>query len=200
MDYIIVSNKDKFFKKYEKKIYELRYTVFKEILNWNVITFDKQEKDCFDELETVFFVLVIDEDDNLLGCKRLLPTTHPYMLEKVFPQLFDELIIPKEKNVWELSRFSINPHFQQDVSMMSFNKVTLLLIKGICDFAMQNNIDYYLAVTTDRMRRLVKKMNMDADMIGKKIKIENTNVITLKIMMNEQSFMAIDYALNTLKK
>ena len=108
MDYIIVSNKDELFKKYEKKIYELRYTVFKEILNWNVITFDNQEKDCFDDLETVFFVLVKDENDNLLGCKRLLPTTDNYMLEVVFPQLFDGLIIPKDKNVWELSRFSIN--------------------------------------------------------------------------------------------
>lgn len=195
MDYIIVSNKDELFKKYEKKIYQLRYTVFKEILNWNVTTIDNEEKDFFDELETVFFVLVIDENDNLLGCKRLLPTTDKYMLEVVFPELFDKLTIPKEKNVWELSRFSINPQFQQDVSMMSFNKVTLLLIKGICDFAQQNNIEYYLAVTTDRMRRLVKRMNMDAEIIGQTIKIENTNVITLKVMMNQKSFDAIDNAL-----
>lgn len=82
--------------------------------------------------------------------------------------------------------------------MMSFNKVTLLLIKGICDFARNNNIEYYLAVTTDRMRRLVKKMNMDAEMIGHKIRIENTNVITLKIMMNQQSFDAIEKVLNNL--
>jgi len=199
MDYYIVSNKDELFKKFESKIHELRYTVFKENLNWNVRTFGKQEVDAFDFLDTIHYILVIDKDDNLLGCKRLLSTDHDYMLEKVFPELFEGFVIPKDKNVWELSRFSINPQFQSDVSMMSFNKVTLLLIKGICEFAKRHGIDYYLAVTTDRMRRLVRKMNMDAEMVGHKIKIENTNVITLKVMMNQQSFDAIDLALNSLE-
>lgn len=193
MKYIIVEKNDPTFKHYEEDIYHLRYKVFKEQLNWDVETFNEKEIDYFDSLEKIHYILIIDSESKLIGCMRLLPTVKDYMLEKVFPFLVDNQI-PKEENIWELSRFAV--HMDVDkTNTFNFNKATLLLIKGICEFSKEQKISSYVAVTTDRMQRLVRKLKMDATLLGTQHKISDTNVLTLQIQMNDKSFFAIDAAL-----
>lgn len=194
MKYIIVSNKSKIFKKYENAIYSLRHQVFKEKLNWKVSSVNNQEIDIYDSLKKVIYILVVDKNENLIGCMRLLPTTDKYMLESVFTDLLDDF--PKDKNIWEISRFTIDPILQKNTSMLCLNIPTLLLLKGLCQFAKQENITSYIAATTATLNRLVRTVHMDTKVIGKSITIDNTKVIALQIFMNEQTFKGIDSRLN----
>lgn len=190
MRYIIVNNQSSLFKKYESDIYKLRHQVFKEKLRWKVSSIGNKEIDTFDLLKEVAYILAIDDDQNLIGCMRLLPTTNKYMLEHVFKGLLP--VCPKHKDIWEISRFTIDPKLQKDTCMLCLNTPTLLLLKGLCEFAKQNNITSYVAATTATLNRLVRTVHMDTKIIGQPMVIEETKVIALQIFMNKQTFNGID--------
>ncbi len=47
-----------------------------------------------------------NDTGEIIGTARLLPTTQPYLLGEVFPQLMNGLPVPACEDVWELSRFA----------------------------------------------------------------------------------------------
>lgn len=82
-----------------------RHQVFVEMLGWELDTFIGYEKDQFDRADTVY-VVARDDAQRINGCARLLPTTKPYLLSEVFPELLNGLPSPCEPDIWELSRFA----------------------------------------------------------------------------------------------
>lgn len=88
-----------------KQLGQYRYRVFIEMLGWDLDTEPGIETDQFDRPDTVF-VIAEDNAQNIIGCSRLLPTTQPYLLKEVFPELLGLRKAPESPQVWELSRFS----------------------------------------------------------------------------------------------
>ncbi|SHN92840.1 hypothetical protein BHECKSOX_1620 [Bathymodiolus heckerae thiotrophic gill symbiont] len=86
-------------------ISKYRYGVFVKKLGWDLSTFNGEEQDQFDNSDAIY-VVSRDNQGNVLGCGRLLPTTQPYLLKDVFPQLLNGMTPPNSPDVWELSRFS----------------------------------------------------------------------------------------------
>jgi len=82
-----------------------RHKVFVERLGWQLTTPDGMERDQFDRPDTVY-VVASNELGDVCGCARLLPTTQPYLLSEVFPDLLNGLSPPSSADVWELSRFA----------------------------------------------------------------------------------------------
>lgn len=82
-----------------------RHEVFVELLQWVLNTPEGIEQDQFDRQDTVYVVARNDEG-RINGCARLLPTTKPYLLGEVFPELLNGLTPPSSSEVWELSRFA----------------------------------------------------------------------------------------------
>jgi len=83
-----------------------RYRVFVETLGWRMDTPPGIERDRFDQPETVH-VIARDERHDIVGYARLLPTTGPYPLGEMFPELMNGLPPPCSEEVWELSRFAV---------------------------------------------------------------------------------------------
>jgi acyl homoserine lactone synthase len=88
-----------------RKMARYRHRVFVETLNWELDCENGLEYDQFDRKDTVY-VLGHDSDGALVGTARLLPTTRPYLLSEVFPQLLSGHGVPESPTVWELSRFA----------------------------------------------------------------------------------------------
>ncbi|MFD2272858.1 acyl-homoserine-lactone synthase [Undibacterium arcticum] len=63
------------------------------------------ELDQFDRPDTLY-VATQDDEGQVNGCARLLPTDRPYLLGEVFPELMNGLVPPCTPDVWELSRFA----------------------------------------------------------------------------------------------
>lgn len=82
-----------------------RHEVFVEHLGWDLDTPEGIEQDQFDRQDTVY-VVARNDDGNINGCARLLPTTKPYLLGEVFPELLNGLAPPSSPEIWELSRFA----------------------------------------------------------------------------------------------
>lgn len=87
------------------KFKSYRYRVFVEYLGWELNCPNNEELDQFDKVDTAY-VVAQDRESNIIGCARLLPTTQPYLLGEIFPQLLNGMPIPCSPEIWELSRFS----------------------------------------------------------------------------------------------
>jgi acyl homoserine lactone synthase len=82
-----------------------RYRVFVETLGWKLAVRNGLELDQFDGPDTRY-VVARSEDGRISGVARLLPTTGPYLLADVFPELMGGAPPPRDPGVWELSRFA----------------------------------------------------------------------------------------------
>jgi N-acyl-L-homoserine lactone synthetase len=88
-----------------EQMLKYRYRVFVESLKWELASPDRREIDQFDTDQTLY-TIAQDKDDEIIGVSRLLPTSEPYLLEQVFPNLLNGIAPPKRPDVWELSRFT----------------------------------------------------------------------------------------------
>lgn len=70
------------------KFKSYRYRVFVEYLGWELNCPNNEELDQFDKVDTAY-VVAQDRESNIIGCARLLPTTQPYLLGEIFPQLLN---------------------------------------------------------------------------------------------------------------
>lgn len=84
---------------------QYRREVFINRLGWKLNTINGMELDEFDGPDAVY-VCSHDDDGNVNGVARLLPTTAPYLMEKEFSQLWAGQELPRDTKIWELSRFS----------------------------------------------------------------------------------------------
>lgn len=82
-----------------------RREVFINQLGWELNTISGMELDEFDGPDAVY-VCSHDEDGQVSGVARLLPTTAPYLMKKVFPELWGGKQLPRDPEIWELSRFA----------------------------------------------------------------------------------------------
>src|SRR3954470_24920380 len=126
-------------------MFKLRHEVFKERLAWEVGCHDGHERDMFDELDPVY--IVCEQAAEVLGSWRLLPTTKPYMLKDVFPELLHGQPAPEAPDVWEISRFAVSKRVHGNESMGSIKKVTNLLLEQLFAFAARRDINRIVAVS-----------------------------------------------------
>ena len=84
---------------------QYRHRVFVERLGWQLQGEPGIEFDAFDRPDTVY-VIARGEHGRIVGCSRLLPTTAPYLLSHVFPELLEGCPPPGSPQIWELSRFA----------------------------------------------------------------------------------------------
>src|SRR5580765_412233 len=88
-----------------ESVEQYRYRVFVEMLGWDLDTPPGRERDQFDHAGTLYLA-ARDAQQEIVGTARLLPTTSPYLLSEVFPQLLGGATPPSDPLVWELSRFA----------------------------------------------------------------------------------------------
>ncbi|MET3133681.1 acyl homoserine lactone synthase [Oxalobacteraceae bacterium GrIS 1.11] len=108
----------------QSQVASYRYKVFIETLNWDLDAENGEEFDQFDHEDTVYIVSQ-DEQGRVNGCARLLPSSRPYLLGEIFPQLAlgapagASAKAPANTDVWELSRFAAVDFNQQSRSPLA---------------------------------------------------------------------------------
>jgi N-acyl-L-homoserine lactone synthetase len=144
-----------------------RHKVFVEKLGWQLNCNDLLENDQFDRPDTVY-VIAKNENEDIIGIARLLPTTRPYLLGDVFPHLMHGLRPPASQDVWELSRFAAVDFNAQPASAQSQHSspLTIELLHASIGCAFRFGAKRLITVSPIGIERLLRKLGIQARRAG----------------------------------
>lgn len=144
-----------------------RHKVFIEMLGWELETRNGEELDQFDRPDTLY-VVSQDDDGKVNGCARLLPTSQPYLLGEIFPQLMNGAEVPCSDEIWELSRFASVDFNSRTTSALSqfSSEITTELLKESIAFAAANGAKRLITVSPIGIERLLRRMGIRAHRAG----------------------------------
>lgn len=134
-----------------------RHEIFVELLGWELNTPKGIEQDQFDRQDTVY-VIARNSENRINGCARLLPTTKPYLLKEVFPELLNGLTPPSSSDIWELSRFAAADVSDASASprgQMS-SPIAIALLKGAIQTASRLGAKRLITVSPLGVERLLR--------------------------------------------
>lgn len=148
------------------KVAHYRQRVFVEQLGWALYTQNGMEADQFDRPDTVY-VVARDAADQVLGCARLLPSTRPYLLGEIFPQLLNGLPPPCSSEVWELSRFAAMDLNSQGFGSGQFSSpVAIQLLQEALACAARHGAKRLITVSPLGVERLLRRAGFNAHRAG----------------------------------
>ncbi|AXF86707.1 Acyl-homoserine-lactone synthase [Ephemeroptericola cinctiostellae] len=144
-----------------------RHKVFIETLGWSLPTQSGIERDQFDRPDTRYIV-VKDNAGHICGCARLLPTTSPYLLGEVFPQLLNGQSIPNSPDIWEISRFSTIDFHSPSMSMAGAHvaPAAIALIHQTVKYAKTCGAKRLIAVGSVGIERLLRQARLKVHRTG----------------------------------
>jgi len=171
------------------EMYRLRHEVFRERLGWEVTSDNGMEHDQFDRANPVY-VLVRSEDEQTLGCWRLLPTTGPNMLRDVFSQLLNGRPVPSAIDTWEISRFAVATE-HCETSGFGFSEIPLSMMRASVRFAQRHGIKRYVAVTSVAVERMLRKVGINIGRLGPPAKIGRVMTVACAIELDEITEFAL---------
>jgi len=150
-----------------------RHRVFVEMMGWELQCKDGLEFDQFDRADTRY-VAARDDDGRINGCARLLPTTAPYLLAEVFPQLLNGLPAPCAPDVWELSRFAAVDLAQAAASPLGSysSPVAVGLLKAALAAAAEQGATRVITVSPLGIERLLQRAGFRAHRAGPPVMVD----------------------------
>jgi len=163
-----------------------RYKVFVENLGWDLHAPDGLEQDQFDRPDTIYVAARNDEGE-VCGCARLLPTTRPYLLSEVFPQLLNGAMPPRSTEIWELSRFAavdFNTPDQSPLRQMS-SDIAIALLQAAIDCAAKNGAKRLITVSPLGIERLLRKAGFKAHRAGPPTMVDGHPIFACWIEVSE---------------
>jgi len=145
-----------------------RHRVFVEMLGWPLQTHEHGlELDQFDREDTVYIV-ARDAINEVAGTARLLPTSRPYLLGEVFPELLHGEPVPSASEVWELSRFaSVDFNAANTTPMGQLSSpVAVHLLRETMRVAANLGAERLITVSPLGVERLLRKAGFRAHRAG----------------------------------
>lgn len=101
----ITPNNRHFFQETLDLYFKKRYEVFIKRRKWNISHTNEREIDQFDNEHTCY--IIWEEQGQVLGGVRMLPTNKPYLLGDLFSYMLEGKA-PKNSYTWEISRFFLD--------------------------------------------------------------------------------------------
>lgn len=155
-----------------QQAYRLRHRVFAETLQWVPPTDDGKEMDMYDLWGVT--VGLFGPNGALLGMARLLPSAGKFMLENEFGALLPEdYAIRKERDTAEITRLAVHPDIR-DPKLSA--KIMLGVLKGIYQWAVENEIRYYYLEVEHRFLRALRMLGFPCEPIGPVVQLPPAGV------------------------
>src|SRR5438309_441864 len=150
----------------ERELAVYRHKVFVDHLGWKLPLVEAgYERDQFDHIDTVY-VIARDQQGNICGCGRLLPTTEPYLLGSIFPHLMGEQAVPCATEVWELSRYSTQSVDGEPVTHNELRQRFRSLLRAIVDTAIAHGAKRLITFTVPALERLSRQLGIHVHRVG----------------------------------
>ena len=189
----LAKNKSKANPKLTNGMFSLRHHIFKERMNWEVKSYQGKEIDNFDN-DKATYIISADKNNFVNGCMRIIPTNHPYMLEKVFPVLLQGEKIPKSRDIWEVSRFATRPDPSSKEKQCSLGLTSLEIWRESVTLAMQHDVKEIIAVTSVSVEQLFRRTGLEITRFGngKATRIGRVLSVACRMKVNQKALKTID--------
>lgn len=170
-----------FTERFSDQMYHLRAKVFHDRLRWDVrVDAQGRETDQFDDMDSVYMVST-DDGDTVSGGWRLRPTTRHYMLSDIFPKLLNSQAVPRDRHVWEISRFAVDTSETARTAGFSLGDTARELVRDTVQFAVDNGIRAYVLVTSVAVERLLAGTGLILHRYGPPVKIGRVWSVACKV-------------------
>jgi acyl homoserine lactone synthase len=170
-------------------MHRLRGRVFKDRLDWDVSVCNGLEIDQYDTFKPTYLLAL--EQNDVVGCVRLLPTTGRNMLADTFPVLLDGNAAPRSARIWESSRFCVDTKSAAATAENGLRKATFLLFAAMIEWGQQHNLQAIATVTDLRMERILRRAGWHLDRLGMPRQIGSTNAVAGLLPITEEALGAI---------
>jgi N-acyl-L-homoserine lactone synthetase len=176
----------------EARLAAYRYGVFVERLGWDLACEHGLERDRFDRFDTVYIVAK-DEAGFICGCARLLPTTQPYLLAEICPELLHGTPPPASAEVWELSRFSTQPA-QPDwnLSREEARRRFCVVFAEVVRAALKHGATRLITFTALAGERIFRSIGIHAHRVGPPIFSEGKPIVAMWVELDRKTCDAVD--------
>jgi acyl homoserine lactone synthase len=173
-----------------KDIAHYRHKVFIDKLGWELQCENAQEYDQFDRDDTVY-VIAQNENKKIIGIARLLPTTRPYLLGEIFPQLLHELPVPASPDIWELSRFAaVDFNEVRTSALIQFSSpVAIGLLQASLDCAAAHGAKNFITVSPLGVERLLRQAGFKAHRLAPPVFVNGVPLFACSISCESDSFV-----------
>jgi len=166
-----------------RQMFQQRYRVFRQRLGWDVTGEAGEERDEFDSFFPIY-LLGYDGTGRLAGSWRFLPTTGPYMLRDVFPQLLHGAKAPYHPLIWEGSRFAV----ERRGSRLRISSELLCAVTETCiAFGIRELITVYDA----RMERLLPRLGCPPKWQSEPCRIHGELAYTGRFDMSHETLQSL---------
>lgn len=115
--------------------FRLRHKVFVQRQQWGVPNWRGMEYDQYDTPAAVYCVWR-DDDAQVRGVARLAPTTIPYMIKDLWPDMVTEGALPECPEIWESTRLGIDHDLPKDLR----RRILSELILGYMEASLLNDV------------------------------------------------------------
>lgn len=171
------------------QMYELRYRVFKDRLDWDVETAADMEADSFDALQPIY-LLRREVDGRISGCVRLLPSQGPTMLRDTFPVLLDGQPCPSSADIWESSRFALDQAHRGQVTS-TISPSTYELFAGMVEFGLSRKLSAIITVTDVRVERILRRARWPLARLGTAKVLGKTTAVAGSLEISRAALMRL---------
>lgn len=167
-------------------MFRLRKRVFHDLLGWDVRIRDDIEIDHYDDINPIYVLSYTPGTRHLRGALRLLPTLGPNMLDDTFPSLLGSSPAIRRADIWESSRFCIDPEISQD---RASNQVTVAAAELMCavgELGLASGISGIVTVTDVFLERMFRRMGCPGNRIGEPRKIGSVHAVAVGWDVNDK--------------
>lgn len=142
--------------------HRLRYKVFVEEQKYDVPHFNGMEYDPYDTPAAVYLTYR-DRDNVVRGVTRLSPTTMPYMLEEVFPDMVTFAPLVKSDVVWEGTRLAVDPDLEPELRRRIVNEMMVAYL----EYGVKAGLEqYYILMPVAMQTILMERTGWPVTVLG----------------------------------
>jgi acyl homoserine lactone synthase len=168
----------------------LRHKVFVERLGWEMPVATKSkglEYDRFDTKDAIYIVICNDNDEVVAGV-RLLKTTKPCILIDCFPDLAND-VVPAAERVWEVTRFVVDPDAARTQSGASLGTQ---LVWALQSYGLMAGLTSFVSVSYASMERLFRSVGCRFRRLGPPRRIDERLVVALSFEIAEDILASVE--------
>jgi acyl homoserine lactone synthase len=166
--------------------HRLRHRVFVDRLGWQVPSYRGLEYDQFDT-PAATYILWLDGEGLARGAARLIPTTQPYMVKTLWPELIDG-DVPQTDQIWEATRFVCDRNLNSEMR----RRIVAELICGCQEFGIARGISSYLGVMpVGIFRHVIAAAGCPVTLLGPPKRMGNHNIAAAYIDVSPKTLAVV---------